>query len=357
MIAADAPGKLIIAGEYAVLEGAPAIAVAVDVRARARVDALPGTASRLVLPDTGQTFPFRWLAGAPPHWEGEPPGAYGRPLEALAASAYELGLSPRNAALPACRIELVTAAFHHDDTSGHRQKLGLGSSAAVTVALAGALFRHARIPVARREQLLVLCLDAHRRMQGGTGSGVDVATALAGGVLGIFPARGRPAARAARLAAAAPHGGSLGRDAPPDDGHARPAAPVQGAAADACGGHLQRLGAVASHVLAPGVPATCAVLDGLANYDQALRKLDADTQLGIYSREHESLRKIALEHVPAYKPSGAGGGDFGIAFADSRTAIHAARSAFEAAGYLCLDAPLGATGLGVTQNDGVPALP
>src|ERR1043166_3119640 len=38
---ASAPGKLIVAGEYAVLDGAPAIVVAVDRRAVARRNATP----------------------------------------------------------------------------------------------------------------------------------------------------------------------------------------------------------------------------------------------------------------------------------------------------------------------------
>lgn len=360
MILADAPGKLFVAGEYAVLDGAPAIAVAVDVRAQARIDALPGTGSQLVLPDTGQAFPFRWLAGVPPRWESGSPGAFGRPLEAVAVSLYERGLLPRNTALPACRIELVTAAFHYSDASGHRQKLGLGSSAAVTVALAGALLRHARIPVPQREQLLAVCLDAHRRMQGGAGSGVDVATALAGGVLGLtFAAAGAAPQLVPLVWPRQLHMVAVW------SGHAASTTAMlarlrlyRERQPTAHGGHLQRLGAVAAHLFGAWRAGDVqAILAGLANYDQALRKLDADTQLGIYSREHGSLRKIALEHAAVYKPSGAGGGDFGIAFADSRTAIQAARSAFETAGYLCLDAPVGAAGLGVTQAGAEPALP
>ena len=58
LIEARAPGKLVIAGEYAVLEGAPGLAVAVDVQAEARITSLAGSGNQLVIPDTGETFPL-----------------------------------------------------------------------------------------------------------------------------------------------------------------------------------------------------------------------------------------------------------------------------------------------------------
>src|SRR5687767_8580508 len=94
---ATAPGKLILTGEYAVLAGAPAIVVAVDRRAVARRNATPRGSS-----------PF------------------------LLAVAVEIA-ERRGAADPAARaaleISVDSTAFYDRMT-----KLGLGSSAAVTVA-------------------------------------------------------------------------------------------------------------------------------------------------------------------------------------------------------------------------------
>jgi phosphomevalonate kinase len=70
LIEAQAPGKLILAGEYAVLDGAPGLAVAVDVRAEARITSIPGPGNQLTIPDTGESFRFRWVAGSAPRWEG-----------------------------------------------------------------------------------------------------------------------------------------------------------------------------------------------------------------------------------------------------------------------------------------------
>src|SRR5215831_414462 len=94
---ATAPGKLILTGEYAVLDGAQAIVVAVDRRAVARRNATPRGSS-----------PF------------------------LVAVAEEIA-ARRGASDPAARaaleISVDSTAFYN-----RAQKLGLGSSAAVTVA-------------------------------------------------------------------------------------------------------------------------------------------------------------------------------------------------------------------------------
>ena len=72
--------------------------------------------------------------------------------------------------------------------------------------------------------------------------------------------------------------------------------------------------------------------------------------MGIYTPEHERLRGIVLEQGALYKPSGAGGGDFGIALSDSRAGSRELRKALESGGYRCLDADLCAPGLTITGS-------
>ena len=71
-------------------------------------------------------------------------------------------------------IDVDTRGF---SDSGTGQKLGLGSSAAATVALAAAL-----MPGAPAGDVFECARAAHRKLQGG-GSGVDIATACCGGVI------------------------------------------------------------------------------------------------------------------------------------------------------------------------------
>ncbi len=352
LIEAEAPGKLVIVGEYAVLEGAPGLAVAVDVRAEARIRQIPGSGNQLLLPDTGEGFRFRWIAGSGARWDGVSPGAFGLPLEACAEILAGRGLLPHATELPACQIELVTAAFHQAGPDGQRVKLGLGSSAAIVVALTGALLRFTGGPALPRQELIAICHEAHRRLQGGAGSGIDVATAITGGTVAIDfrgdPGAGVPQAHPVswprQLNLAAVWSGESA-STPFMLGRLRA---YRERDATRFAGHMQRLGANAGQALAAWTAEDApGVLSAIAGYESGLRLLDEAAGIGIFSPVHEQLRAIAVKHGAVYKPSGAGGGDFGIALTDSRAVDRAVRAAYGAAGFRVLDVDLCAPGLSV----------
>jgi phosphomevalonate kinase len=141
---ATAPGKLILTGEYAVLGGAPAIVIAVDRRATARRTPTPPGSSPFLLAVADEIAARR-----------------GGSAEAV------------NAALG---ISVDSTAFSDGMT-----KLGLGSSAAVTVA-ATAL----ALGTDDRDEILTVALAAHARAQGprgARGSGADVAASVHGGTI------------------------------------------------------------------------------------------------------------------------------------------------------------------------------
>ncbi|MEO7385379.1 MAG: hypothetical protein ABIX37_00435 [Gammaproteobacteria bacterium] len=354
LIEAQAPGKLVIVGEYAVLEGAPGLAVAVDVRAEARIRSVSGSGNQLIIPDTGESFRFRWVPGSAPRWEGVSPGAFGLPLEACVEILAARGLLPRGAELAPCQIELATAAFHQTSRDGYRVKLGLGSSAAILVALTGALLRFAGGPVPPREALIAICCEAHRRLQGGAGSGIDVATSITGGAVAISfshkasPDAGVPQAQPVawprRLGMVAVWTGQSA-STPAMLGRLRL---FRERDANRFASHMERLGANAGQAVAAWTADdTPGLLGAIAGYESGLRQLDEAAGIGIFSPAHERLRAIAARHGAVYKPSGAGAGDFGIALTDSRTVEEAVRSAYVAAGFSLLEAELCAPGLSV----------
>lgn len=146
---ATAPGKLILTGEYAVLDGAPALVIAVDRRVVAT--------------------------------RGRP--AHGSPF--LLAVARELAVrygADGVAARAALEIAVDSAAFYAGE-----HKLGLGSSAAVTVAATAlALAIHHDPAGLDRAEIFEVAFAAHAHAQGAKGargSGADIAAAVYGGAL------------------------------------------------------------------------------------------------------------------------------------------------------------------------------
>lgn len=148
-----APGKLLLAGEYAVLRGGVAVVAAMNRRARARL-----------------------LAPAAPA-AARAPSPF---LAAVAERLTERWGKDHPAALAATRVVVDTAAFSQD---GH--KLGLGSSAAATVAATAAALAGGGVSV-EREQVLALATAAHgdaQGLRGSRGSGADIAASTYGGLL------------------------------------------------------------------------------------------------------------------------------------------------------------------------------
>ncbi len=159
VVIATAPGKLILTGEYAVLDGAPALVIAVDRRVIA------------IRTSTRCSSPF------------------------LLAVAHELA-QRYGADAPGTHaaLEIAVDSSPFYAASDRTQKLGLGSSAAVTVA-AAALALAAQHDTLDRDEVLAIALAAHANAQGtkgARGSGADIAAAVYGGtIVYSMPSRGR----------------------------------------------------------------------------------------------------------------------------------------------------------------------
>jgi phosphomevalonate kinase len=180
------PGNLLLLGEYAVLEEG-GIGCAMAVERRVRLSSRPGTGLRVEGSWPGGEL--RWTPGQP--------GS--SPLVSAIVATVERWLGADAAGGPRGWDAHVTIDSADFFLPGGR-KTGLGSSAAVTVALTCALLEAAgRRDAARDGTACRLAVEAHRRAQGGAGSGYDVLCSYHGG-LGLFHGGAEPRWEARALA-------------------------------------------------------------------------------------------------------------------------------------------------------------
>lgn len=286
----SAPGKLMLLGEYAVVDGGLAVVAAVNRRA---------VGVTLTEPDLRPS-----------------PVVQGVLSRAQAAGA----VLP-----PGVRID--TSAFHDADGA----KLGLGSSAAVAVITAALAMGRGD------EAVLRVAVEGHRDAAGGKGSGVDVAACFTGGVVATRAQPGpvEPLPRGIRglvlsvlytgVSASTPH--ML---------RACQAAPQWGAWM-----------AVMRPLVERGVAAwrkqdASAFLAVVAEYGRAMAGLGKDAGVPVVTDQIEAMMRLAAEAGGAAKPSGAGGGDVVVMW--SRDGEAAQRVA-EATGSVVVDLEIDPRGL------------
>jgi phosphomevalonate kinase len=310
-VTVSAPGKLFLAGEYAVLHGGTAVIAAVDRRAVARF--VPG-------------------------------GSPATPLIAEAVKAVQEERELRGLAVLEGAPDVDSSALIE---SG--QKLGLGSSAAAVVAAVGALLEvEGRSLDEARSLVLVLALRAHRAAQGGRGSGGDVAAAVFGGVITYArPGGEKPALRPLRSAL------------PAELVVFRAGGPV--ATVD----HLRAVGHLAERD--PKTHDRCLreIADAADEFIVAYESGDAEALVNAVDRSHLALdalgraaelqivtprlalaSTLARELGGAAKPSGAGGGDVGVAFFSDPTSAESFRGRAVDLGLPIVSITTGARGLG-----------
>lgn len=318
-IGASAPGKLILLGEYAVLEGAPALVMAVNRRAAVTLSECPRGECHVAAPELGlPRIGFRLANDGGIRWQCRSSAAW--PRFEFTARFLEGLLAERRSALETGQgfsLGIDTRGLFEPLSDGSGPgKLGLGSSAAVSAALAGVLNRYFGRPngggwsPAEFGRLLALYRDS----QGGWGSGADLAASLHGGVIRyqLDGAAGAPRVDAVSL--------------PAEIGlrfvwSGRPASTVSylerfyrwRRSVYAESGLMDELRAVAE----TGAGCVAAgdglgLQDAVLNYGTLLARLGEAAGADIVCPAHREIGAIASGLGLAYKPCGAGGGDMGV---------------------------------------------
>jgi phosphomevalonate kinase len=290
-----APGKLFLCGEYAVLDGGTAVVAAVN----------------------------RYAIG-----EFVPALDAASPLVAEATRRTLAALGDKGAALPSGSVWVQSGAFtsqaSRDPLSGGGVKLGIGSSAATSTCTVGAILELAGTPVATHLDLVFSVAEsAHRAWQGGVGSGADVAAAVYGGIIQYArPGGGAPVVE--RLT------GGLGTvelvvfSARKETSTVSQIQAVRALAERSPNPYSQLMGqlrdATERFLESMAVRNAGEMILATRAAGQALAELGRAAEAPIVTAPFERAAALAAELGGAAKPSGAGGGDVGIALFPERAA-------------------------------------
>ncbi len=298
---ARAPGKIVLSGAYAVLEGAPAVVTAAD---------------RYATADTS------------------------RPAE-LVTPEVRAGLSGRKAPwfdASALRLE--------------GKKIGLGSSAAILVASLGALTAAERGPMSEdelRSAILEPALAAHRTAQGG-GSGIDVAASVRGGTIALVRKSGALSIRSFELPV------DLHIEVLLSGGPASTSELVgrvrafKARSPHEYGGVMENLTLSAEDAERAFDEASIAgVIRALRDQLRGLTDLGEHAGIRIVTREVARLSDLAGEEDAVVLPAGAGGGDIAL-YVGAKPPSPRLLAAFDAERHARLAVRLGARGLHLVDD-------
>ena len=299
MITASAPGKVVLWGEYAVLEGAPAAVLAVNRFASCTLET-----SRF------WRFSTTGFEASTEEFDRLPATA---PSGAAATLPWQvLQEFPTSPSTP------LSVTMHTGGFFSNAVKLGLGSSAALCVAVQAAF-----AALGGNAPDGAGALSAHRRLQAGRGSGIDIAASFFGGCLRFQDGNSQPFPE------------PLTHRCFVWVGEAAYTGPKLDLFTDYLGrGNRTALNTLADCCEKMFESPTAAALSA---YADALKALDNAAGLGVYSPPHLAAERLAKASGMAYKPCGAGGGDVGLAVADSPEPLHRFAASAEALGFSTLD--------------------
>ncbi|UCF65710.1 MAG: hypothetical protein JSW33_07715 [bacterium] len=345
------PGKLILIGEYAVLEGAPALVMAVN--RYARVSLIPRRGSHFTVHsttlDTGKVS-FRVTSRRKLAF---PPKVTDSQIEKLRFFRNILEdfflIEKLSTDIPSHEIVLNTREFF---LPKEPQKLGLGSSAALTVALVqGILYilNQKDIRITDPDQLFRLSEKIHYRAQGKKGSGIDIASSCFGGTI-LFQ----------KLFNREPYSFKINKIEIPEELLIIPIWTGISAstpnlikqvhefqkknqpAYDSIYNNLSQISQQACDALKG--KNTLKFLDYCRQYFDTLTELGEASQANIVSPVHRKIAGIVYNEGAVYKSSGAGGGDIGLAFTLSKEVAKRVSDKLLRSGFEILNIGLSLTG-------------
>ena len=290
VIESTAPGKLVLGGEYSIFYDGVAIVTAIDRFACCRLETTESGGWQISSLPSGITLQ------SPKHELAVRDGHELRNLFQLFEPFQDL---PSNAG-----VTLDTKSFFLEG-----QKFGIGSSAAIVVAL-GTLLDF----LCDRTTDLSAFISAHRQLQGG-GSGLDVASAYHGGLIAYRLSESRPLTLSNELHLGYVFTGASTKTSEMLGRFER--------SVDAAGQSLVDEWVNSSVLVEQTVERADEFVTAIERQTNLWYRIDEIGKSGVFGAKHRYFYEKSKGLDLAYKPSGAGGGDIGIVIGTDREEIDA----------------------------------
>jgi len=323
------PGKLILLGEYAVLEGANALVAAVDRFVHATISAAEHDYFQLFsnLTSNSICFIINEKGDVLPDENQSDQDLSTMRFSLLIVNQITKMIRKSGTLINPFDLKIDTSQFFIE---AQKNKIGLGSSAALTVALTMAIacFLEAENKLFPCEyDLFRFACDTHFIAQGNHGSGIDIAASVYGGinVYNIVSIDQKEENK------------NISPVAVNDDLYFLPVWTGVSASTRELLSQVDKFRSdfeneyqdMMSRLLVLS-DSGCLIyrerncqdfLDIIHDYYKVLKDFSARSKIPIISNIHESIAEIVYSYGGVYKPSGAGGGDIGLAFSDSKEVI------------------------------------
>jgi len=352
-ISTKTPGKLIILGEYAVLEGAPSLVASTNRFANAIFKKSEDGVFKIKAPSINVPL-LKFLIDE----EGKVKfidKSFEKVMEKLSlfVAIFEhtaRKLLEKGFKIPPLEIFLDTYDFYYTQSLF---KLGLGSSAAVTVSLITGLLASNIVDPKEisRETILKLALDSHKKAQGNIGSGIDIVTAIYGGILKYQIKNNEISFKRLKMPNNLYYLTVWSGKSASTTGYVKKFYEYKKKRPKEFYNLVNRMTETSSE----GIEAfeNQDLEKFLSKYDEyyhLLHSLNHNLSIPVITDEHKLIHDICHKQGVVYKSSGAGGGDIGIAFSTSQEKLDSVAQELKHLNFDTLEIEFGIDGI----NEEIP---
>ncbi len=302
------PGKVFLSGEYLVLDGSLATILATKQKANITIEGNSGPNNILHSLPLNKSFTFAVNDNFQIQWNDKDPKELGLLIE---LAILEMKIRPKNTT-----FTIDTTEFYYNN-----KKIGIGSSAAISLALIKAIDSHFGIK-SRTNAIIDKAIRLHKKKQSNLGSGLDIIASFSDERLiecdinsltnKTWKKHQWPSNLFIKGVLTNHESITTKMIDKYNQGHLLNKEFFETLKFDA-DKVLEKLSMSWSE------KNTSSVLRYMEDYKIIMQRLNQQYTIGIYTDQHQALLDLANKFEIFYKPSGAGGGDLGFMLTDNQS--------------------------------------